>query len=66
MCELHREHRYLRLGPRLLGWVEELISPQPWHKLGRLRLEFGGVDLGELIQGERPTVPVFTVQLTHF
>jgi len=42
-------------GEDFLSWVEEVISPKLLHELCAVKLELGGVGLGEFGEGEGPS-----------
>lgn len=44
------------LVPLPVLWAVELVSPQSLHELGRVDLELLRVNLGELLEGERPAM----------
>jgi len=44
------------LCPLLLRWRVEVVAPEALHQLWHLDLELGRVELGELLEGERPSV----------
>ena len=43
-------------GPLLLAGAVEVVAPEALHELGHLDLELGRVDLGELLERERPAM----------
>lgn len=51
---------FSRATPLLLGSVVEVVAPESLHELWHLDLELGRVDLGELLEGESPSVQAST------